>query len=200
MRVGVLGCCSEPSTAAARWPPAGALLLRGKARRAPARGIEGGGGLGATRGSQRKQEVAGLALHGGVGAEQRRRGAEQASRQEVEEKGPVCNFQKFQGSFFFYLINRDGQQSASENRSFIMTFHPRRLRKTSRIIFFVVVCIMICLFLFIFFSRIISKMLHIGEEVSLQAYETNNATLYLCTFLLECKSERDELVKSDCFH
>jgi len=43
-------------------------------------------------------------------------------------------------------------------------------------------------------------MLHIGEEVSLQAYETNNATLYLCTFLLECKSERDELVKSDCFH
>jgi hypothetical protein len=29
------------------------------------------------------------------------------------------------GFSFFYLINRGGQQSASENRSFIVTFDPR---------------------------------------------------------------------------
>ena len=57
----------------------------------------GGGGRARRLGGQREQEVAaqevaGLALHGGVGAEQLRRGAEQASRQEEGEKGPICNF------------------------------------------------------------------------------------------------------------
>ena len=46
-------------------------------------------------GGQREQEVAGLALHGGDGAEQRRRGAKQAGRLEEGEKGPVCNFRNF---------------------------------------------------------------------------------------------------------
>ena len=46
-------------------------------------------------GGQREQEVAGLALHGGDGAEQRWRGAEQAGRLEEGEKGLVCNFQNF---------------------------------------------------------------------------------------------------------
>ena len=60
----------------------------------------GGGGRERRVGASAKQEVAGLALHGGVGAEQLRRGAEQASRQEEGEKGPICNFQKFQGSIY----------------------------------------------------------------------------------------------------
>ena len=97
-RVGGLGLCSELATAAARWRPAGALLLRGKAggvQRAEYRAVEA---WERRVGASTKQEVAGLALHGDVCAEQRRRGAEQASRQEEREKGPICNFQKFQGS------------------------------------------------------------------------------------------------------
>ena len=40
----------------------------------------------ATRGSQREQEVAGLALHGGDGGTAAARGAEQAGRLEVEDR------------------------------------------------------------------------------------------------------------------
>ena len=48
-------------------------------------------------GASAKQEVAGLALHGEVGAEQRRQQEKQASKLEEGEKGPKRNFQKFQG-------------------------------------------------------------------------------------------------------
>ena len=90
-----LGCCSEPSTAAARWRPAGesgCVARQGKLQREAKRGA---GGRARRVGWFCKQEVAGLALHGGVGAAQRRRGAEQAGRLEVEESGPICNFRNF---------------------------------------------------------------------------------------------------------
>jgi hypothetical protein len=38
--------------------------------------------------------------------------------------------------FVFYLISRGGQQTASENRSFTVTFDPRRLQKPHRLIDF----------------------------------------------------------------
>ena len=55
----------------------------------------GGGGRARRVGRFCKQEVAGLALHGSDGAEQRWRQEKQKGRLEVEEKGPVCNFQNF---------------------------------------------------------------------------------------------------------
>jgi hypothetical protein len=45
-----LRCCSEPSTVAARWWPAVVFWARGTGIEAPARGVEGGGSSGATRG------------------------------------------------------------------------------------------------------------------------------------------------------
>ena len=57
----------------------------------------GGGGWERRVGASAKQEVAGLALHGEVGAEQRWRQEKQASKLEEGEKGPKRNFQKFQG-------------------------------------------------------------------------------------------------------
>jgi hypothetical protein len=53
-----LRCCSEPSTAAARWWPAVVFWARGTGMEAPARGVEGGGSSGATRGEASRQEVA----------------------------------------------------------------------------------------------------------------------------------------------
>jgi len=38
--------------------------------------------------------------------------------------------------FVFYLINLGGQQNASKNRSFTVTFDPRRLQKPPRLIDF----------------------------------------------------------------
>jgi len=38
--------------------------------------------------------------------------------------------------FIFYLINRDGQQTAMINRSFIVTLCPRRLSKMPRLSIF----------------------------------------------------------------
>ena len=67
-RVGVLGYCCEPATTAARWRPAVISGARGKAMEAPARGIEGSGGTGATRG---RPQQAGC----GSGALLRRRSA-----------------------------------------------------------------------------------------------------------------------------
>ena len=67
----------------------GRSVLRGKAGEAQREGKKRWRRSCATRGRQRKQEVAGLALHSGDGAEQRRRGAEQAGRLEEGEKGPV---------------------------------------------------------------------------------------------------------------
>ena len=52
----------------------------------------GGGGRARRVGRFCKQEVAGLVLHGGVSAEQRRRQEKQRGRLEVEEKGLTCNF------------------------------------------------------------------------------------------------------------
>ena len=83
------------STAAARWRPAGEsgrVARQGKLQR---EAKSGGGGRARRVGRFCKQEVAGLALHGGVGVEQRRRGAEPASRHEVEESGLICNFHNF---------------------------------------------------------------------------------------------------------
>ena len=56
------------ATAAARWRPAGALGARGTGRQTPARGVESGGGLGATRGTT-QQAGGGLP----AGPERRRR-------------------------------------------------------------------------------------------------------------------------------
>jgi hypothetical protein len=79
-----LRCCSEPSMAVARWWPAVVFWARGTGMEAPARGVEGGGSSGATRGEASRQEVApgrswsggGWALtiggRGGSRAEQRR--------------------------------------------------------------------------------------------------------------------------------
>ena len=89
-----LGLCPELSTAAARWRPAGARCCMARQGRHSAKAKSGGGGQ-ARRWAPREQEVAGLALHGGIGADQRRRQEKQIGRLEVEEKGPVCNFQNF---------------------------------------------------------------------------------------------------------
>jgi len=49
-------------------------------------------------GASAKQEVArGRPSMAGGGTAQRRRQEKQRGKLEVEEKGPVCNFQKFQG-------------------------------------------------------------------------------------------------------
>ena len=48
--------------------------------------------------------------------------------------GPVHGF--FFHFFIFCLINHGGQQSASKNRSFTVTFDPRRLQKPPRLINF----------------------------------------------------------------
>ena len=75
----------------------GAVGARGTGRRAPARVVEGGRSLGATRG---RPQQAGR----GSGALLRWRaawfctgGEKQKSRQEEDEAGLVCNFKKFQG-------------------------------------------------------------------------------------------------------
>jgi hypothetical protein len=64
-----LGCCSEPSTAAARWRPAVVFWVHGTGMEAPARGVEGGGSSGATRGEASRQEVASRPFHSGGSAE-----------------------------------------------------------------------------------------------------------------------------------
>ena len=89
------GLFPELCTAAARWRPAGARCCVARQGRHSARAKSGGGGWARHVGGQREQEVAGLALHGGDGAEQRRCGAEQSGRLEEGEKGPVCNFRNF---------------------------------------------------------------------------------------------------------
>ena len=90
-----LGLCPELSMAVARWRPAGARCCVARQGRHSAKAKSGGGGRARRVGRQHEQEVAGLALHGGNGAEQRRRGAEQAGRLEEGEKGSVCNFRNF---------------------------------------------------------------------------------------------------------
>jgi hypothetical protein len=51
--------------------------------------------------------------------------------------GPVVGLAGLSMDFFiFYLINRGGQQTASINRSFTVTFDPRRLQKPPRLIDF----------------------------------------------------------------
>ena len=89
-----LGLCLGRATATARWRPAGARCCVARQGRHSAKAKSGGGGRARRVCGQREQEVAGLALHGGDGAEQRRRGAEQAGRLEEGEKGPKRNFQK----------------------------------------------------------------------------------------------------------
>ena len=89
------GLCLVRATATARWRPAGGsgrVARQGKLQR---EAKSGGGGRARCVGRFCKQEVAGLALHGGVGAAQQRRGAEQAGRLEEGGKGPVCNFRNF---------------------------------------------------------------------------------------------------------
>ena len=68
-----LGLCPELSTAASRWRPRAVLGAWQGEESASARATSGGGGAAGRVGRFCKQEVAGLALHGGVGAEQRRR-------------------------------------------------------------------------------------------------------------------------------
>ena len=85
----------ELSTAASRWRPRAVLGAWQGEESASARATGGGGGAARRVGRFCKQEVAGLALHGGIGAAQRRRQEKQRGRLEVEEKGQVCNFQNF---------------------------------------------------------------------------------------------------------
>ena len=59
------------------------VAMRGERQR---EATGGGGGLERRVGANAKQDVAGLALQCDVGAEQRRRGTEQASRLEEGEK------------------------------------------------------------------------------------------------------------------
>ena len=74
----------------ARWLCAGGVS---RAQAASKGGKNGGGEGSSTRGSQREQEVAGLALHGGDGAAQRRRLEEQSRQAGWRwKKGLVCNF------------------------------------------------------------------------------------------------------------
>ena len=89
------GLCLGRATATARWRPADARCCVARQGRHSAKAKSGGGGQARRVGRQREQEVAGLALHSGDGAEQRRRGAEQVGRLEVEESGPICNFRNF---------------------------------------------------------------------------------------------------------
>ena len=84
-----LGLCPELSMAVARWRPAGARCCVARQGRHSVKTKSGGGGRARRVGGQCEQEVAGLALHSSYGAEQRRRGAEQAGRLEEGEKGPV---------------------------------------------------------------------------------------------------------------
>ena len=86
------------STAAARWRPAVVFWARGTGMEAPARGVEGGGSLGVTRGEASRQEVAPWLFHncGGNAAVCRRRGAEEAGRQAGGRgNGLICNFRNF---------------------------------------------------------------------------------------------------------
>ena len=80
------------STAAARWRPAGESGRVARQGRLQREAKSGGGGRARRVGRFCKQEVAGLALHGSDGAEQRWRQEKQKGRLEVEEKGLTCNF------------------------------------------------------------------------------------------------------------
>ena len=89
------GLCLGRATAMARWRPAGARCCVARQGRHSAKAKSGGGGRAQRVGRFCKQEVAGLALHGGVGAAQRRRQEKQRGRLEVEEKDQFVNFRNF---------------------------------------------------------------------------------------------------------
>ena len=99
-----LGFCLGRATATARWRPAAASGWRGKGKRGPARGVEAVERSSATRGCQRKQEVAGEAAQSG----RRRCAGEQGSRAGKQaggrRKGTSLQIPKFQGPYYKLAI------------------------------------------------------------------------------------------------
>ena len=93
------GCCAARATAAARWRPAGGSGRVARRGEGTARGKSGGGSLGATRGCQRKQEVAGEAAQSGGRRCPVVASVKQRKQAGGGRRGLICKFRKFQGPY-----------------------------------------------------------------------------------------------------
>ena len=84
---GVLGCCSGPSTAAARWRPRGGSGRRGEGKGHQREAKGGGEAPGRRVGASVKQNVGGLALHYAGGGALHSGGEKQRKQLEEGDKG-----------------------------------------------------------------------------------------------------------------